>query len=276
MDHVLARIKGLRKAPYRKLLSDHTLFGAIVVNAAACVPYNPDHNLDEDSWFKVESFSEQPYCLEPLKKAFDSKDYNEIASDQFPKISYLVAIQGEDFHFQKVTPSLFIKKKMIAFGEVANVEEDGNRLVINSMPDAIYLTASDTLVFRSLSSIAGIFVGIDELYKEATQEEVEEFLEESFIELTNEYCVDRVSRPNRKRIALAMATLDAMSEDDREGMLSYIESYCEDKLAYDRENKKFEVATDEDLKLLLYGIEQRFYTTPIGQEKRLANSVMRL
>lgn len=165
---------------------------------------------------------------------------------------------------------------MIAFGEVVNVEEDGNRLVINSMPDAIYLTASDTLVFRSLSSIASIFDGIDELYKEATQEEVEDFLEESFIELTNEYCVDSVSRPNRKRIALAMATLDAMSEDDREGMLSYIESYCEDKLTYDRENKKFEVATDEDLKLLLYGIEQRFYTTPIGQEKRLANSVMRL
>lgn len=59
-------------------------------------------------------------------------------------------------------------------------------------------------------------------------------------------------------------------------MLSYIESYCEDKLTYDKENKKFEVATDDDLKLLLYGIEQRFYTTPIGQEKRLANSVMRL
>ena len=59
-------------------------------------------------------------------------------------------------------------------------------------------------------------------------------------------------------------------------MLSYIESYCEVKLTYDKENKKFEVATDDDLKLLLYGIEQRFYTTPIGQEKRLANSVMRL
>lgn len=276
MDHVLARIKGLRKSPYRKLVSDHTLFGDVAVIAAACVPYDPDHNLDEDSWFKVENFSQQPYCLELLKKAFDSKDYNELTGDQFPKISYLIAIQGENFHFQKVTPSLFIKKKMIAFGEVANIEEDGNRLVINSTPDATYLTASDTLVFRSLSSIAAIFVGIDELYKEATQEEVEDFLEESFIELTNEYCVDSVSRPNRKRIALAMATLDAMSEEDREGMLSYIESYCEDKLTYDKENKKFEVATDDDLKLLLYGIEQRFYTTPIGQEKRLANSVMRL
>lgn len=276
MDHVLARIRGPRKAPYRKLVSDHTLFGDVAINAASCVPYDPDHNLDEDSWFKVDNFSQQPYCLELVKNTFDSKDYNELTKDQFPKISYLVAIQGENFHFQKVTPSLFIRKKMIAFGEVANIEEDGNRLVINSIPDATYLTASDTLVFRSLSSIAAIFDGIDELYKEATQEEVGEFLEESFIELANKYCVDSVSKPNRKRIALAMATLDAMSEDDRTGMLSYIESYCEDKLKYDEANKKFEIATDEDLKLLLYGIEQRFYTTPIGQEKRLANSVIRL
>lgn len=78
MDHVLAKIKGLRKFPYRKLVSDHTLFGDVAVNAAACVPYDPDHNLDEDSWFKVENFSEQPYCLELLRKAFDSKDYNEL------------------------------------------------------------------------------------------------------------------------------------------------------------------------------------------------------
>ena len=31
-----------------------------------------------------------------------------------------------------------------------------------------------------------------------------------------------------------------------------------------------------ELKMLLYGIEQRFYTTPVGGEKRLANSVITL
>jgi hypothetical protein len=59
-------------------------------------------------------------------------------------------------------------------------------------------------------------------------------------------------------------------------MLSYIHSYCETKLKFDAENKKFEIKSDEELKYLLYGIEQRFYTTHIGNEKRLANSVQKL
>ena len=38
----------------------------------------------------------------------------------------------------------------------------------------------------------------------------------------------------------------------------------------------FEVGSENELKMLLYGIEQRFYTTPVGGEKRLANSVITL
>lgn len=37
-------------------------------------------------------------------------------------------------------------------------------------------------------------------------------------------------------------------------------------------NQKFEISNDDESKQL-YGIEQRFYTTPFGHEKRLANSV---
>jgi hypothetical protein len=36
----------------------------------------------------------------------------------------------------------------------------------------------------------------------------------------------------------------------------------------------FEVGTEDELKMLLYGIEQRFYTTIVGGEKRIANSVV--
>lgn len=35
-------------------------------------------------------------------------------------------------------------------------------------------------------------------------------------------------------------------------------------------------SNDEELKFLLYGIEQRFYTTILGDEKRLANSIQTL
>ena len=38
----------------------------------------------------------------------------------------------------------------------------------------------------------------------------------------------------------------------------------------------FIVKSNEDLSLVLYGIGQRFYTTPVGGEKRIANSVIKL
>ncbi|EGQ8444437.1 ATP F0F1 synthase synthase [Vibrio cholerae] len=273
MDHILAHIKTRAKKRIFKLVSEQSLFDPVTVDLTACVPYNPDHNLDEDSWFKIEGFSNQAFCIDLLQKVFDSKDYDDLTKENFSKIAYLFAVQGDDFYFQKVTPSLFVKRKTLVFGEAATLEQSQTRLVINALPDAVYFKGSDTLVFRNLATISSIFKGIDELYKEATKEEVEQFLDESFIELSNDYGVEKVSTPNRKRIGLAMKTLESMSADDKTNMLEYIDGYCEQKLKFDQQNQKFEISTDEDLKLLVYGIEQRFYTTPFGKEKRCANSV---
>ena len=273
MDHILAHIKTRAKKRIFKLVSDQSLFDAVTVDVTACVPYNPDHNLDEDAWFKIEGFSNKAFCIDLLKKVYDPKDYDDLTKENFSKIAYLFAVQGEDFYFQKITPSLFVKRKTLVFGETAELEKSQTRLVINTLPDAVYFKGSDTLVFRNLATISSIFKGIDELYKEATKEEVEQFLDESFIELSNDYGVEKVSTPNRKRIGLAMKTLESMSADDKTNMLEYIDGYCEQKPKFDQQNQKFEISTDEDLKLLVYGIEQRFYTTPFGKEKRCANSV---
>lgn len=273
MDHILAHIKIRAKKRIFKLVSEQSLFDPVTVDLTACVPYNPDHNLDEDSWFKIEGFSQKAFCIDFLKKNFDAKDYDDLVKDNFSKIAYLFSVQGADFYFQKITPSLFVKRKVLVFGEAAELEKSQRRLVINALPDAVYFKAADTLIFKSLATISSIFKGIDELYKEATKEEVEQFLGESFIELSNNYSVEKVSKPNRKRIGLAMKTLEGMSVDDKTNMLEYIDGYCEQKLNYDQQNQKFEISTDEDLKLLVYGIEQRFYTTPFGKEKRCANSV---
>ncbi|MEZ9293179.1 ATP F0F1 synthase synthase [Vibrio cyclitrophicus] len=273
MDSVLTKVKGRSKKNVFKLLSDETLFEELLVTDDACVDYVPDHNLDEDSWFKIDNFSQQPYCLDILKVDFDSKDYDDLPKAKFKDIAQLYAIQGDNFYFQKITPSLFVTKKMIAFGEAAELESTEKRLVVNQVADAVYYKAQDKLVFKSLATISSIFKGIDELYKEATKEEVEKFLEEEFIELSDSYDTSKVSKPNRKRIALAMDTLATLPVEERDQMYSYIHSYCEQKLTFDKENNKFEINSDDELKYLLYGIEQRFYTTPLGHEKRLANSI---
>ena len=70
-----------------------------------------------------------------------------------------------------------------------------------------------------------------------------------------------------------MTTLSTMSQGDRNSLIPYISDYCENTLTYDAVTGKFTICKDDDLKQLVYGIEQRFYTTLISKEKRLANSV---
>lgn len=277
MDHIFARIKTRSTNQFFKLVSDYTLYEAVNISLNACIPYEPDHKLDEDSWFKIEQFSQQSFCIDLLKDDIDSKDFDDLKKESFSKIDFIFSLQGNDLYFQKITPSLYVDKKGILYiGEAVKVEEGNNRLTINEQPDAIYLKQYDLLVFRNLARISSIFKGIDLLYREATQQETESFLQSEFIDLKDGYDADKVSKPNRKRIALAQNTLEGMSEDDKTGILAYINDYCGDNLSFDEDNQQFEISTDEDLKLLLYGIEQRFYTTQYGQEKRLANSIQRL
>ena len=64
------------------------------------------------------------------------------------------------------------------------------------------------------------------------------------------------------------------SDLDRDQIIAYTLEYCGKKLKSNPESKAIEISTDDELKFLLYGIDQRFYTTLIGKEKRLANSVL--
>ena len=139
------------------------------------------------------------------------------------------------------------------------------------MPDAIYCQDNDTLYFRRLESITSIFKGIDQIYREATDEETAQFLQSNFIQLGETYTAENVKTANRKRIALASKTISNLAPQDRDNIFTYIGEYCP---ALKTPDNKFAISGENELKLLLYGIDQRFYTTLVGNEQRIANSVI--
>ena len=139
---------------------------------------------------------------------------------------------------------------------------DSPIIVINQVPDAIYVKDDDTLYFKRLTSITTIFSGIYELYKEATQQETETFLKNSFINLDEDFTADSVKKANRKRIAMAQEPLKKFKPKEKRQIFSYIREYCED-LVFDENDENFSISNEDDLKKLLYGIEQRYYTTKI-------------
>ncbi|MGX9272310.1 hypothetical protein ACWXWK_04180 [Pantoea ananatis] len=78
MNNIFAKVKGPRKKPFFKLVSDYTLFDALDLSTISLIPYNPDHKLDDDSWFKIDDFSQQLFCVSFLKNEFDSKDFDDL------------------------------------------------------------------------------------------------------------------------------------------------------------------------------------------------------
>lgn len=273
MNYILAKVKRLRNKPIVTLKSDYTLYDVELPEIDYCITYSPDHNLDDDSWFKIEDFSTQSYFLDYLTSSFDAKDCIDITRDQFDKISYILSYQNGDFYFQNIVPSLFLKKKtLLSFGECLTVDEDSNSLVLKQEPDAIYLVDEDVLIFKKLEAITSIFKGINTLYKEATHSEVLSFFSKPFIKLEGDFCADNVSKLNRKNIALAINSLNQMSQGKKDDIIDYINGYSDVGLRF--EDDKFIVSSNYELKMLVYGLDQRFHTTQVGNQKRVANSVI--
>ena len=224
--------------------------------------------------FKISEFSEKDFSIEITQKDYETVDYDSLQKAEYSQVDYLFAKIDDNLFFQNISKSKLVKKKgILGFGEGYRYERETEILFINEYPDAIYIPAEDALYFQRLEPIANIFGGISELYREATEHEVEEFLQNDFIDLTDGFESSKVKVANRKRIAMAMDTLSKMHDDDKKQIFAYICDYCPDVVTPEQ---KFKVGSEENLKMVLFGIEQRFYTTLVGGEKRIANSVVPL
>ena len=276
MNQVYVKIRLRGKAnKYRKLLStDENLYCSPDELIESSCPYTPGATLETGEWFKISEFSENDFSIEITQKDYETVDYDSLQKAEYSQVDYLFAKIDDNLFFQNISKSKLVKKKgILGFGEGYRYERETAILFINEYPDAIYIPAEDALYFQRLEPIASIFGGISELYREATEHEVEEFLQNDFIDLTDGFESSKVKVANRKRIAMAMDTLSKMHDDDKKQIFAYICDYCPDIVTPEQ---KFKVGSEENLKMVLFGIEQRFYTTLVGGEKRIANSVVPL
>lgn len=229
--------------------------------------------MEDGEWFKLDNFLSLGYENRLIGRTFSSTDYNQITKQQYSKIDYLCSKQGDFFLFQKMSSTRFLSKKWFYISDAPTLEIDKPIIILNSFVDAVYDINGDSLYFRNIAKIKSMFSGIEELYREATQAEVDTFLEHDFISLEGTFTSNNVKTANRKRIAIVIDTLNQFTQDNKQQIFQYIRSYCEDVPV---DGDKFLVSTEAHLKKILYGIEQRYYTTPIGNEKRLANSILKL
>ncbi len=237
--------------------------------------FEADSLLGENEWWKIDRFRNTDYCkLDFLKnESFNSQNYNPLSSLDTNKIKYIVSYQDDNlFCFQKIAKVNKLRKVLSLNGQRMKLQKS-NFIRINDIPDAVYNRNNDTLYFKNPSSINSIFPGINEIEKIATDSDVNNFISNSFISLATKFNSKSINLPNRKRIAEACKIWNEFEEDEKIQIKNYILQFYPD---FRMEKDKFVAENDKDLTLLLWGIEQRFFFTPIDNEKRIANSIQKI
>ena len=265
MNHLIAKTK-TNKGKFLKVISEQDIF-SIPSDLDNTVAYQPGCLLGEQEWFIISKFSEQDYCIDFLKRSFVSAEYENIKTADYGNIDYLCSIQSNLYFFQKATSNLIMRKKWININEPTILKNEPI-IVINYTADAIYNTDTDILYFKKLPTT--IFQGIEILYRTATETETKEFLESSFLTLDENYTTESVKTANRKRIAHVKDIWNSYTKEEQKEVINYTKEYCEN-IVYKK--GAFQINNEEDLKNILYGLEQRYFTTISGEkEKRVANS----
>lgn len=265
-NFIYAKVKRKQNL-FRVIESDQDIYDS--VPELTGLEYAPTTLIEEEELYKLSDFSTTTYIPSFLKGDLDSVNYDQISKVDLRKLSFICTLQDDLYFFQIINSSYYISKKWFSIDELS-LEVDKPIVTINPIADAIYDKQADVLYFKKLSVVNRIFKGMDQLYRAATDQETSEFLESAFLEVNEDFGKEKVAIPNRKRIALVSETMGRFNDEEKQKIYDYTSQYGHVRY----ENGKFKVETDEDLKFVLWGIEQRFYTTLIGGEKRVANSVI--
>ena len=94
------------------------------------------------------------------------------------------------------------------------------------------------------------------------------------INLESDFSKDQVKTANRRRIKEATERYNNFSTEQKNRIPNYISQYCPN--LYDATTNRFRISNEKKLTELLNTLNQRYYTTEIDGEKRLANSVTKL
>lgn len=273
MNYLIAKTKGRNSARYRILSQEANIYEVPFFDNV--LAYMDDYKLEDGQWFVVENFRQQTYCLDFLHSHFDATAYSPLPRDEYPNLIYICAVQDvQKYCFQKITSTKVFQKRMITFrldGQPSILDSE-YLIVLNPEPDAVYDAETDKFYFRNLSTITSIFTGIDELYREATDNEAQDFLNLDLLQVDPNYTLDKIKTANRRRIKAAMEKYKSFTQEQRLALPAYLREYCPE-LSFDENTGRFCISREKEATALLNALNQRYYTTAIDGERRLAHSV---
>lgn len=94
------------------------------------------------------------------------------------------------------------------------------------------------------------------------------------LKVASSFNENNVKTANRRKIKEGTERYNSFSQEQKDKIPRYLAKYCPN--LYNEQTKRFNVEDEKGLTNLLNVFNQRYYTTEIDNEKRLANSVTAL
>ena len=275
MNTLLAFISG--DATYKVLSKQDDIYDLRLLNFDHNCEFAEGADLDDEEWFKLENFDSKAYFLPILGENIAAAQFNQLPEAKYADITYLMAVQnhGNTFCFQRLTSQSVLKKKILKISQAPVLQKLEKTILMEDLPHAVYKKDDKCLYFKKLSTITNMFPGIDELYREATEQETTAFMSEPFMEAAGQIAPDKISSANRKRLHAAAAKLAGLTQKQRNTILNYINRYNK-AIPYDAATNKFSITNNTELQFFLWGIEERYFSTITKREKRVARSIIKL
>lgn len=252
------------------------------VNMENQIPYTPTDQLDQDEngWFYVEGFKESEFNTTiariggtdvEIEELFERLiELTQFQSGDYLKIKWLIAKQGDSYYFQKVLPSSRIEHRTILTFAVGNpkIKEMSNSVEVRrEFPDIIYDSHADRLLFKDLSRAKEIYKDLINLYREATDEEITDFLS-SREDTTISISIDKIGIRNRKEIARLGDKISTLSSEAKAALVTYIDTHLTEAGLHKGEDGKIIIAKPIDLSSYLALLDQRFVHSEVYSESR--------
>lgn len=238
------------------------------------LPFDPNNTM-ADQWFKLENFNENESFLPMLEPPFDCAGLESINRERYGNIEMIAFFEDNRFYIQKVSKGSFLKKKWFApLGDLVEYKEIEGVLYINPLPNCIYDQGNHNLYFMSISKAYAVFNGLRGDYREATAAEIDGFLNSDIVDAID-FDQSKVGLSNRKRITSILNIYNGYSADEKQILKKYIHEKAGEALTYTDEGK-FAISTDTQLRLLLLGVQRRFYIPPLQEEVQVATNTTKL
>ncbi len=237
------------------------------------IEYDPN-NTDADQWFYVDAFNEREGFIELLNLDFEMAELESISRNQFEgyTIEFIAYYHNHRYFIQKFTRGNYLRKKWFAWnGDAVEYCERDGLVYVNPMPNCIYDNQNHRIYFKDISKAYSVFSNLKLDYKAATNDETTQMLELDIIQ-TVDFDASNVGVSNRKRITSILAKYNEYPLDKKRTLKQYIRDKVGHNLQYDEATEKFVVNNDTQLRLLLYGMQQRLYQQPLEEEVQVATA----